>query len=307
MTGQGYISISQNQWEFYDSIQKPSVLGNFVGSEVTVVDSYSRPGIFATPPHFFRNLRQNRNLLKNMIARDFKNTYHGHFLGYIWSLLEPLAFTGIFVLVLLILRNEPDNLMPLRIMLGILIYTAFSKTVSASTVSLTRNSALIQQIYFPREILTSSIAGFQMIRLVLSLFIVVPYMVYVSLYPSYYIFLLPISGICAILLGNGLGMIFAIIHVRLRDLEQIVTLVIRLGFYLSGVFFSAELIPKAYIPAYFLNPVAVYIEMSRTAITGDIGVLNSTYILQAVISSLLVYLLGMIVFKRFERKAVLYL
>ncbi len=278
-----------------------------MGPEVSVIDSCSRPGIFATPPHFFRNLRQNRTLLKNLISRDFKNTYHGHFLGYIWSLLEPLAFTGIFVVVLLILRNEPDDLMPLRIMLGILIYSAFSKTTSVSTVSLTRNSALIQQIYFPREVLISSIAGFQMIKLILSLFIVVPYMVYASLYPSNYIFLLPVAGICAILLGNGLGMIFAIIHVRFRDLEQIITLMIRLGFYLSGVFFSAELIPEAYIPAYFLNPVAVYIEMSRTAITGEIGVLDSTYIIQAVISSILVYILGMIVFKRYERKAVLYL
>jgi ABC-type polysaccharide/polyol phosphate export permease len=278
-----------------------------VGPEVSVTDSCSRPGIFATPSHFFSNLRQNRTLLKNLISRDFKNTYHGHFLGYIWSLLEPLAFTGIFVIVLLILRNEPDDLMPLRIMLGILIYSAFSKTTSVSTVSLTRNSALIQQIYFPREVLISSIAGFQMIKLILSLFIVVPYMIYASLYPSHYIFLLPVAGICAILLGNGLGMIFAIIHVRFRDLEQIITLMIRLGFYLSGVFFSAELIPKAYIPAYFLNPVAVYIEMSRTAITGEIGVLDSTYILQAVISSILVYILGMIVFKRYERKAVLYL
>lgn len=278
-----------------------------MGPEVSVIDSCSRPGIFATPPHFFRNLRQNRTLLKNLISRDFKNTYHGHFLGYIWSLLEPLAFTGIFVVVLLILRNEPDDLMPLRIMLGILIYSAFSKTTSVSTVSLTRNSALIQQIYFPREVLISSIAGFQMIKLILSLFIVVPYMVYASLYPSHYIFLLPVAGICAILLGNGLGMIFAIIHVRFRDLEQIITLMIRLGFYLSGVFFSAELIPKAYIPAYFLNPVAVYIEMSRTAITGEIGVLDSTYIIQAVISSILVYILAMIVFKRYERKAVLYL
>lgn len=278
-----------------------------MGPEVSVTDSCSRPGIFATPPHFFSNLRQNRTLLKNLISRDFKNTYHGHFLGYIWSLLEPLAFTGIFVIVLLILRNEPDDLMPLRIMLGILIYSAFSKTTSVSTVSLTRNSALIQQIYFPREVLISSIAGFQMIKLILSLFIVVPYMIYASLYPSHYIFLLPVAGICAILLGNGLGMIFAIIHVRFRDLEQIITLMIRLGFYLSGVFFSAELIPKAYIPAYFLNPVAVYIEMSRTAITGEIGVLDSTYILQAVISSILVYILGMIVFKRYERKAVLYL
>ena len=65
------------------------------------------------------NIKKGKNLVKNMISRDFKVNYHGHILGYFWSLLEPLALTGIFFLVFVILRGGTDTLLPLKIMIGI--------------------------------------------------------------------------------------------------------------------------------------------------------------------------------------------
>ena len=278
-----------------------------MGHDESMIDSYPRHSLLGGIWVMFQNIRNNSNLLRNFIARDFKNTYHGHFLGYIWSLLEPLVLTGIFYVILIILRNDPDNLVPLKIMLGILVYNAFSKTLAASTVSFSRNSSLIQQIYFPRELIITSIAGFQSLRLLLSLFIIIPYMYYVTLYPSIYLLILPVASIFAILLGKGIGMIFVVIHVRFRDLEQIVILALRAGFYLSGVFFSAEIIPEKYLDLYFMNPVAVFIEMARAAVLSDYGVLKLEYVRNAIITSTIIYLLGIIIFKRYERKAVLYL
>ncbi len=272
-----------------------------------MIDSNPKQGNFANIIEMFNNIGKNRNLLWNFIARDFKNTYHGHFLGYIWSLLEPLVLTGIFYVILIILRNDPDNLVPLKIMIGILVYNAFSKTLASSTVSFSRNSSLIQQIYFPRELILTSIAGFQGVRLFLSLFIIVPYMIYVSINPSFYLFLLPIASFFVILLGKGMGMIFVILHVRFRDLEQIVTLILRAGFYLSGVFFSADIIPSEYLDLYFCNPVAVFIEMARGAVLGEYTVLELVHIRNAIIVSILIYLVGVITFKRYEKRAVLYL
>jgi len=253
------------------------------------------------------NVFENRNLLKHLIGRDFKNTYHGHILGYTWSMLEPLLFTGIFYMVLIILRNSPDNLMPLKIMLGILMYSAFSRTAQACTLSLTRNSALIQQIYFPREIILVAISGFQSIRLALSLIIVVPYMIYASLAPTSFLLLLPLAAVSAVLFGQGIGMLLVIVHVRFRDTEQILALIIRAGFYLSGVFYGAEHVPTEWLEIFFLNPIAVFIEMGRCAIFGDIGVLEVRHITRAVIVSLATFYLGSIVFMRNERKAVLHL
>jgi lipopolysaccharide transport system permease protein len=250
---------------------------------------------------------ENRNLLKHLISRDFKNTYHGHVLGYAWSMLEPLVFTGIFYMILVILRNSPDSLMPLKIMIGILMYSAFSKTLQSCTVSMTRNSALIQQIYFPREIILTAISGFQSLRLALSFIIVIPYMIYASLAPTPLLLLLPLAAVSAVLFAQGLGMILVIIHVRLRDTEQVIALLIRAGFYLSGVFYGAEMIPAEWLDVHLSNPVAVFIEMARCAIFGDMGVLRVRHITMAIFISLITFFFGSIVFIRNEKKAVLHL
>ena len=132
-------------------------------------------------------------------------------------------------------------------------------------------------------------------------------MIYVSINPSLYLLLLPIASFFAILLAKGIGMIFVILHVRFRDIEQIVTLILRAGFYLSGVFFSADIIPSEYLDLYFCNPVAVFIEMARGAVLGQYTVLDLEHIRNAIIISTLIYFIGVITFKRYEKGAVLYL
>jgi ABC-type polysaccharide/polyol phosphate export permease len=278
-----------------------------MGSESQAVNVNSNPSFIAAPFQMISNIIAYKSLLRNLVSRDFKNTYHGHILGYAWSMLEPLIFTGIFYMIIVILRNSSDDILPLNIMLGILMYSAFAKTLQACTVSLTRNSALIQQIYFPREIILTAISGFQSVRLLLSMIIVVPYMIYASLYPTALLLLFPLAAISAILFAQGLGMILVIIHVRIRDTEQIIALVIRAGFYLSGVFYGAEMIPVEYLDIFLANPVAVFIEMGRTAIFGEIGVLETIHVVRAVCVSIITFLIGSIVFIKNEKKAVLYL
>ena len=92
------------------------------------------------------------------------------------------------------------------------------------------------------------------------MFIVIPYMYYASIYPTQLMILFPIAALSAILFAQGLGMILVIVHVRLRDTEQIIALVIRAGFYLSGVFYGADMIPPEYLDIFLANPVAVFIE-----------------------------------------------
>jgi ABC-type polysaccharide/polyol phosphate export permease len=192
-------------------------------------------------------------------------------------------------------------------MLGILIFNAFSRTVNGCTLSLVQNSSLIQQVYFPREIIPTSIAGFQTMKLIFSLFIVVPYMMYENIAPTPYILMLPIAIIGIVMFAQGLGMIASMIHVRLRDTGQIIQLILRAAFFLSGVFYSAKHIPPEYLYLHLSNPIAVFIEMTRTAILGDIGVLEPIHIYRAMGISVITYILGAMVFMRYERKAVKHL
>lgn len=278
-----------------------------MSSQKSTLELRESSNFFMGPFTMFSTIRSKNNLIKNMISRDFKVTYHGHILGYFWSLLEPLALTGIFFLVFIILRGGSDTLLPLKIMIGILIFNSFAKTINDCTNCLIQNSGLIQQVYFPRVIFPFSIAGFRFCNLCLSIMIIIPYMIYEGIYPTSLIILLPISMIAAILFGQGLGMMASIIQVRFRDLKQIIDLIVRAGFFLSGVFFGAEIIPKDKLDLFFMNPVAVFIEMSRSAVFGEMGVLDYSVVVRSILISVLTFYLGSAFFIKYERQAVKYL
>ncbi len=278
-----------------------------MGSSEHSIELRQTPNFFLGPIKMISNIRKRKNLVKNMISRDFKVNYHGHILGYFWSLLEPLALTGIFFLVFVILRGGTDTLLPLKIMIGILIFNSFARTLNNCTSCLIQNSGLIQQVYFPREIFPVSIAGFRLSSLFLSILIVIPYMIYEQIQPTELIFLLPVAMVSAVIFGQGLGMIAAIVQVKFRDLKQIVDLIVRAGFFLSGVFFGAEIIPEDKLDLFFYNPIAVFIEMSRAAVLGDMGVLDQYVIIRSLLVSVLTFYIGSAIFIKFERKAVKYL
>lgn len=272
-----------------------------------MLELHSTPPFYKAPSHMLSNINKNRSLLKNLVSRDFKVNYHGHILGYFWSLLEPLALTGIFYLVFVILRGDTDTLLPLKIMIGILIFNSFSRTLSSCTACLVTNAALIQQVYFPREIFPTAIAGFRFISLVLSMTIVIPYMFYENIQPTATILLLPLAMCSAILLAQGIGMMTASVQVRIRDTKQVIDLILRAAFFLSGVFFGAEHIPPEYLEIFLMNPIAVYIEIARAAILGDMSFLTWTQIIRAIACSIGAFVLGSMIFVRSERKAVKFL
>ena len=273
----------------------------------SVMELNPTPPFYKAPFHMYSNLKENKSLLKNLVSRDFKVTYYGHALGYFWSLLEPLALTGIFFLVFVILRGEADTLLPLKIMIGILIFTTFSKTLSSCTSCLVTNSSLIQQVYFPREIFPTAISGFRLVNLCLSTLIIFPYMLYEGLPLTKHMVLLPMSMIFSIMMAQGLGMMTAAIQVRVRDTKQVIDLILRAAFFLSGVFFGAEHIPPEHLDTFLLNPIAVFLEMARAAILGDMTLLTWGQILRSMAIAVFAFIFGSIVFVKSERKAVKFL
>ena len=270
----------------------------------------STPPFFKAPSHMLNNLIKNRSLLKNLVAQVIsKSPTHGHVLGLLlvvvgtsrldWDLFCPMCSSSY--------EATADTLLPLKIMIGILIFNSFSRTLSSCTACLVANTSLIQQVYFPREIFPTAIAGFRLINLFLSMIIIIPYMIYEKIQPTGTILLLPIAMCSAILLAQGIGMMAASVQVRIRDIKQVIDLILRAAFFLSGVFFGAEHIPPEHLEIFFMNPIAVYIEMARSAILGDMSLLTWSHIFRAIALSIGAFLLGSIIFVKSERKAVKFL
>lgn len=265
---------------------------------------------FSAPFKIFKNLAANHQLLKHFINRDLKVRYHNSILGYGWSILEPLALTVTFYVLFAILSDSEDPHRPLTILLGILAWTLFAKTLSNGTTSLQRNSSLIKRVYFPREIFIFSKSGYNMVQFLLSLLVIIPLLVHYELVPTKQIILLPIALIMILLLGTGIALFTSILQTKARDIEHLVTIGLRISFYLSPVFYPLEMItggriPEQYSEAYLIiNPMATYITMIRSAFTGaPLGIPTANLIITFT-TTIVIFWVGSIYFIRKEREAV---
>jgi len=137
--------------------------------------------------------------------------------------------------------------------------------------------------------------------------VIIPLMWAWSISPTEHLLLLipAMLGVSAI--GTGLGFLLAPLQARIRDVEQIVAIITRAGFFLSGVFYSTEYIPDEFVHIYTLNPVAVFLEYARVAVYGDFGKLTLDNLWYAAGVAFLFMTFGMMFFKRFEQRAVKYL
>ena len=281
--------------------------------EKKVLELTSKTPFFGAPIKMLKNIKEYRQLLKNFISRDLKVRYHNSILGYGWSVLEPLALTITFYILFSILSDSEDQYRPLTILVGILSWALFAKTLSTCTTALQRNTSLIQRIYFPRELFLFSNAGFQTVQLALSLLVIIPLLIHYNLSPSSDIILLPVAVVLITMLALGIAFFTCILQTKARDVEHITTIGLRISFYLTPVFYPLEMItggrvPMQYVDTYLLvNPMATFITMIRSSITGEpLGIPNQNIAI-TVVTTLMIFWIGSIYFMRNERKAVKFL
>ena len=278
--------------------------------EDSVLELHAETPTLSAPFKMFQNLREYRHLLRHFISRDLKTRYHGSIIGWGWSIAEPLALTVTFYILFAILSDSTDPYRPFNILMGILTWSFFAKTLTRGTTSLQRNSGLIQRIYFPREIYIFSQTGFQLVQLLLSMIVIIPLLYHYGLAPTIQILYFPLAVLLIAMFASGLAFFTSIIQTKVRDMEHIVTVALRIGFYLSPVFYNLDMITGGRIPVeytdlyLYANPMATYLTMMRCAFTGQPLGIDEFNLAVTISSTVLIYLLGSMYFTRKERKAV---
>ena len=279
-------------------------------SDIAVLELQAKTPFLSAPFKMYKNLRNYKELLKHFIFRDLKVRYHNSFIGYGWSVLEPLALTVTFYILFAILSDDVDPYRPLTILLGILAWSLFAKTLLFGTTGLQKNASLIKRVYFPRELFLFSKSGYQIIQISLSLFVIIPLLILYELVPTRTIIMLPIAILLISMLSLGVAFITSILQTKARDIEHIVNIFLRISFYLSPVFYPLELItggriPEQYAYTYLLiNPMATYITMIRSAFTGDSLNIPPENLIFTISTTVALFWIGSIYFMRSERKAV---
>jgi len=209
--------------------------------------------------------RYSANLLKQLVKTDFKLRYQGSFLGYIWSLLRPLAiFVILYIVFTKFLRIGKDvPQYPIYLLLGIVLWNFFIEVTTGSVSVIVSSGDLIRKINFPKYVIILANSFSALINLFLNLIIVAVFMFInnVDIRMSALIFPLLIAELFVFSLA--LAFFLSAAFVRFRDISYIWEVVVQGAFYATPIIYPLSLIPITAAKLIMLNPIAQIIQDSR--------------------------------------------
>lgn len=213
-----------------------------------------------------------RELLYFLTWRDVKVRYKQTFLGVAWAIIQPVFTMVIFTLFfgqLAGLQSRTGGIpYPLFAYAGLLPWTFFSNSLTASGNSLVGSANLITKVYFPRIIVPTAAVAAGLLDLGIAFSIVVVLMVYYQVPPSLNLLMLPALVLLITALATAVGMWFSALNVKYRDIRFALPFLIQLWMFVSPIIYPATILPERWRWLLELNPLTGIIEGFRSALFG---------------------------------------
>ncbi len=193
------------------------------------------------------------------------------YLNWIWWILEPICFMLIYTFVFGYIFNAREQYFPAFIFIGITIWEFFNKNITNSIKMIKNNKNIVTKVYLPKYILVLSkmfVNGFKML---ISFLIVIILMLFYRVPLSFNILWIFLIIFDLFIFTFGSMCILMHLGVFIADLSNVIRIVLRIMFYVTGVFYSIESrVGNAYPVLSNLlvkyNPLAFFITSSRSAL-----------------------------------------
>ena len=248
-----------------------------------------------------------------LVKKSVKTQYRRSFLGILWTVLNPLLnmFVMSFVFSHIFGRNGIGMDYPVYVLSGNIVFGLMRASTTTAMPSLVNNYDLITKTRTPYAVFPLSNVftalvnfGFSLIALIIVMIVRIP--AGVRFYWSGLLIFLP--WLPAIMLFSaGISFFLSVVYVRFRDIKHIYTVFLTLWMYLTPVFYSVETLklPEKYATLMKLNPMYQYLKYFRDALSGVVPSASTTLICYGV--GIVVFVLGLSVFKLLRKKTVFYI
>ena len=255
-----------------------------------------------------KELVQYKDLIVSFYRRELLAAYHQTIIGISWIVLQPILTTLFYFIVFgKIVKVSTDNMPPvLFYMSGSILWAYFSDCLAGAMYSFLHNAHIYNKVYFPRLVVPLSMALNHTVRFVIQfvLFLVVFALftlAYGHLWLAWEVLLVPLLLVQIVAFALGIGLIASVYVARYRDVDHIMSFMLRLFMFVTPVFYPASIVPPQFHVLFWLNPLTPAIESFRT-IFFHTGILHTTYMAASAGISAIVLMAGIILFKRKELK-----
>lgn len=194
-----------------------------------------------------RELLRYRYLLSQLVVRDIKVRYKNSFLGFLWSLANPLLQVATMTVVIkYIMRLDIPNYSA-YLLVGYLPWMFFQMALLDSSQVVLAHRDLLRKVYFPREVLPASVVVANLIHYVLALVVFFAYLWFYRFFmhgaplkPT--VLWLPVLMAVQTTLIIGLALFISCLNVFYEDVKYLLTVLLNVFFYLTPVMYPAELV-----------------------------------------------------------------
>lgn len=269
----------------------------------------------------FKEIWYYRDLLLLFVKRDVITMYKQTILGPLWYFIQPLFTSVIFTLVFNNIADiKTGNGVPsfLFNLAGITAWNYFSACLNGTSDTFKQNQGIFGKVYFPRVIMPMATVLSNLIKFGIQLVVFICFYIYYvfftdiafNTFPTVAIIWLPLVVFIMAFLGLGFGMMISSMTTKYRDLSFLVTFGVQLLMYGSAVMYPLSLIHDKvtqgklpdWVGAFIeYNPMTTIIELFRHMALG-VGTFSLVKLFYATAFALIVFILGLIVFNRTEKK-----
>jgi lipopolysaccharide transport system permease protein len=217
-------------------------------------------------------LFKNTALIMSMARRDVVGRYKGSVLGLLWSLFNPLFMLAVYTFAFGFifksrwpgLADDPFSF-ALTLFPALLVFNYIAECVTRAPGLIIGNPSYVKKVVFPLEILPVIVA----ISALFHFFVGFVVWCIVSIFAQgslhFTALLIPFIIMPLVLFALGWGWILASLGVYLRDVQQIMGVVMSALIFMSPIFYAIESVPEQYRHIVLMNPITSFVTMTRSA------------------------------------------
>lgn len=202
-----------------------------------------------------RSLEHTRDLLLVLTQKEIKVRYKNSWLGYLWSIAHPLAFSLIYFIAFgLFLRVDIPNY-TVFLITGLFPWHWLSNSITSSPNVFLSNASLLKKVRFPSHTLVAAMVFNDGFHFLASVPVIVTFLFFYHLGPSWtWLAGLPLLALAQCLLVYGIALAIASLNLFFRDLERLTSLIVAFLFFLTPIVYSEGMIPQTFRSLLYANP-----------------------------------------------------
>ena len=219
-----------------------------------------------------------RELLWSLTQRELRTKYRRSFLGWAWSMLNPLANVAIYGFVFGVLfgataptgANSGLTGFALYMLCALLPWNFFSMIINTGMGSISANSGLVRRVAFSREVLVFSNVMHAIVQFTIELILLVIILLIAGspLLP-YLPFVILVTVLLAIF-GAGYALALSALSVYFKDLNYLWAIVMQVWFFLTPIVYGPDVLQKN-VPEWGqnlirLNPMVHFVSAFRDSL-----------------------------------------